>query len=350
MATYHAHPAAGTPLDTPAYLPDAGLDPAVSRSGVSWGAVFAGAAGAASLSLVLLLLGTGLGMTAVSPWASQGASATTIGVATILWLSFTQLAASGIGGYLAGRLRTRWSGVHGDEVYFRDTAHGFLAWSVATLLTAGLLSSAVGSIVGAGAQAGATVAQGAMAGTAAAGAGAAAARADAQDEGRGGTGYFVDALFRQDPAAQPAAAAAPAAPTPAPTDPAAPAVVAPAPAPAAMPAGPAERSPAAVNAEVTRIFVHGLRAGTLPADDRVYLGRLVAQRTGMPQPEAEKRVADTYAKAQAALKETQAKAQQAADDARKASAWGALWLVVSLFVGAFVASYAAIHGGRQRDL
>ena len=347
MATYHAHPAAGTPLDAPAYLPDAGLDPAASRSGVSWGAVFAGAAGAASLSLVLLLLGTGLGMTAVSPWASQGASATAIGVATILWLSFTQLAASGIGGYLAGRLRTRWSGVHGDEVYFRDTAHGFLAWSVATLLTAGLLSSAVGSIVGAGAQAGATVAQGAMAGTA-----AAAARADAQDEGRGGTGYFVDALFRQDPAAQPAAAAAaaPAAPTPAPTDPAAPAVVAPAPAPAAMPAGPAERSPAAVNAEVARIFVHGLRAGTLPADDRVYLGRLVAQRTGMPQPEAEKRVADTYAKAQAALKETQAKAQQAADDARKASAWGALWLVVSLFVGAFVASYAAIHGGRQRDL
>ena len=122
-----------------------------SRSGVSWGAIFAGAAGAASLSLILLVLGTGLGMSSVSPWAHQGASAGAIGLAAILWLSFTQIAASGMGGYLAGRLRTKWAGVHTDEVYFRDTAHGFLAWSVATLLTAALLSSVVGSIVGAGA-------------------------------------------------------------------------------------------------------------------------------------------------------------------------------------------------------
>ncbi len=132
-----------------------------SGSGVAWGAIFAGAVGAASLSLVLLLLGTGLGLSTISPWASQGASATAIGVATILWITFTQLAASGAGGYLAGRLRTKWAGVHTDEVYFRDTAHGFLAWAVATLLTAALLTSAVGSIVGAGAQAGASVAGGA---------------------------------------------------------------------------------------------------------------------------------------------------------------------------------------------
>ena len=63
-------------------------------------------------------------------------------------LTFTQLAASGMGGYLAGRLRTKWAGIHTDEVYFRDTAHGFLAWAVATLLTATLLTSAVGSILG----------------------------------------------------------------------------------------------------------------------------------------------------------------------------------------------------------
>ena len=126
--------------------------------GVCWGAIFAGAAGAAALSLLLLILGVGLGLSSVSPWASEGVSAETFGFSTILWLTFTQLAASGMGGYLAGRLRARWSSVHTDEVYFRDTAHGFLAWSIATLLTAGVLGSAVGTILTGGAKAGAAVA------------------------------------------------------------------------------------------------------------------------------------------------------------------------------------------------
>ena len=75
-------------------------------SGVSWGAILAGAAAAAALSLILLILGTGLGLSSVSPWAGQGASAIAFGLTTIAWLTFTQLAASGMGGYLAGRLRT----------------------------------------------------------------------------------------------------------------------------------------------------------------------------------------------------------------------------------------------------
>jgi hypothetical protein len=93
---------------------------AASASAVSWGAIFAGAAAAAALSLILLLLGTGLGLSSVSPWANEGVSATALSVSTILWLTFTQLAASAMGGYLAGRLRTKWVSVHGDEVYFRD--------------------------------------------------------------------------------------------------------------------------------------------------------------------------------------------------------------------------------------
>ena len=111
-------------------------------SGVSWSAILAGAAAAAALSLILLVLGTGLGLSSMSPWSNQGASASAVGVSTILWLTFTQLAASGMGGYLAGRLRTKWASVHTDEVYFRDTAHGFLAWAVATIVTAAALSSA----------------------------------------------------------------------------------------------------------------------------------------------------------------------------------------------------------------
>ncbi|RYF80325.1 MAG: hypothetical protein EOO29_14320, partial [Comamonadaceae bacterium] len=92
-------------------------DPALAASGVSWGAIFAGAVGAASLSLILLLLGTGLGFSSMSPWSNRGADAAAIGIAAIAWLSFTQIAASGMGGYLAGRLRSKWAGIHGDEVY-----------------------------------------------------------------------------------------------------------------------------------------------------------------------------------------------------------------------------------------
>lgn len=119
-------------------------------SAVAWGAVIAGAIGAAALSLVLLLLGTGLGLAVISPWASRGISDEAAGVSTILWVTVVQLLASGLGGYLAGRLRTRWTSVHTDEVFFRDTAHGFLAWSVATLLMATVLSSAVGTAIGMG--------------------------------------------------------------------------------------------------------------------------------------------------------------------------------------------------------
>ncbi|WP_198411257.1 hypothetical protein [Marinimicrobium alkaliphilum] len=117
-------------------------------SAVSWSAILAGAAGAAALSLILLLLGTGLGFSVVSPWAMEGAGATAVGFGMILWLTCTQLAASGLGGYLAGRLRTKWPAVQTDEVFFRDTAHGFLSWAVASLVTAAVLGSAVGAIVG----------------------------------------------------------------------------------------------------------------------------------------------------------------------------------------------------------
>ncbi|HSX62275.1 MAG TPA: hypothetical protein VLF18_18990, partial [Tahibacter sp.] len=130
-------------------------------SAVSWGAVLAGAAGAASLSLILAFLGFGLGMSSISPWSGQGAGAEALGIGSIAWITLTQIAAAALGGYLAGRLRTRWLSTHADEVYFRDTAHGFLAWSIATLATAALLASAIGNVVSVGAKAGAAAAGGA---------------------------------------------------------------------------------------------------------------------------------------------------------------------------------------------
>jgi hypothetical protein len=134
--------------------------PATSSSAVSWGAIFAGAAAAASLSLILLMLGAGLGLTSVSPWESRGLDAGTVGIAAIAWLTFTQIVASGMGGYLSGRLRTKWVDTQRDEVYFRDTAHGFLTWAVAALISAALLTSTVGSIVGGSAKIAGTVAGG----------------------------------------------------------------------------------------------------------------------------------------------------------------------------------------------
>lgn len=119
-----------------------------TSTAVSWAAIFAGAAGAAALSLLLVILGTGLGFTNLSPWVMDNTSATRIGFVAIVWLSFTQLAASGLGGYLAGRLRTKWTLVHTDEVYFRDTSHGFLTWAVASLLTVLILTLVAGSIAG----------------------------------------------------------------------------------------------------------------------------------------------------------------------------------------------------------
>lgn len=293
-----------------------------SPSAVSWGAIVAGAAAAAALSLILLILGTGLGLSSVSPWSQDGMGAAAFGISTILWVTFTQLVASGLGGYMAGRLRTKWSDVHSDEAYFRDTAHGFLAWAVATLATAALLTSVIGAIVTGGVKAGASVVGGVATTAAAATAGGAAAAGSElakSEPGSGPMGYFVDSLFRPDAIAT------------------------------ATSKGTANSQTGASLAEVSRIFLNTIRSDALPAEDVRYVGQLVAQRTGMSQQDAEIRVTETYARMQAKLQEVETAAKAAVDKGRKASAYAALWLFVSLLIGAFVASFAATYGGRQRD-
>jgi hypothetical protein len=280
--------------------------------------VFAGAAAAAALSLILLLLGTGLGLSSVSPWASEGIDAGTFGVSSILWITFMQLAASAVGGYLAGRLRTKWTDVQLDEVYFRDTAHGLLAWAVATLGTAALLTSVIGSILGGGVQAGASLAGGAAPAAVAGGATVAGSEAE-PGEADGPMAYFVDSLFRADAGTRRSDAIPP------------------------------EQSAASLG-EVTRIVGNGIRTGSLPEDDVEYVGQVIAERTGVPQQQAEQRVREVFANLQNALAEAEAAAREAADAAREASAYAALWLFISLLAGAFTASWMATFGGRQRDL
>src|ERR1700689_1361030 len=146
-----------------------------AASATSWGAIVAGAGPAAASTLILIVLGGGLGLAAVSPWYHSGASAATVGVAAIAWLIVVQWLSSAMGGYIAGRLRTKWTGLHSDEVFFRDTAHGFLAWCLASVAGAVLLAGA-GAITLGGVTAGA--------------AGAAVGHSTDQSD------YFVDTLFR----------------------------------------------------------------------------------------------------------------------------------------------------------
>ena len=304
----------------------------IDASAVSWSAVLAGATAIAALSLILLMLGVGLGLSSVSPWAQQGISAAAFGLSTILWLGFTQLAASGMGGYLAGRLRTKWTGVHTDETFFRDTAHGFLAWAIASLVTAAFLGSAIGSILGTGVQAGAAAIGGAAttaSTVAASGAGAVAAKANGNGNGNGSmadpTAYFVDSLFRGEPSAAPASTGV-------------------------RPEGASgDRAAPPPIAEVTRIFAINVGKSTLPPQDVEYIGNLIARHTGLTEQEAEQRVTDTYATLYSTAQKAQATATVAADKARKAAAYGALWLFVSLLSGAFIASLGATIGGRQRN-
>ena len=274
-------------------------------SGVSWGAVIGGAFAGAALSIILLALGAGLGLSSVSPWSNEGASASAVGTATIIWLIVMQIAASGLGGYLAGRLRTKWVNVHTDEVFFRDTAHGFLVWAVAMVITASFLTSAATSMVGGAAKASATVLS--KAGGAAAAAGAATAN-PAEGSALDTIGYFVDPLFRSD-----------------------------------MPKP--DVNDAMVRAETGRILVNGLRQKDMPPADKTYLAKLVAAKTGLSQADAEKRVDDVIAQARRAAEDV----KQAADAARKAAAHLSLWTFIALLIGAFCASYAATIGGRQRD-
>jgi hypothetical protein len=120
----------------------------VQTSGVSWAAIAAGAVVAAALTLALVALGVGLGLSAVSPWSGSGVGETTFKLGSGVWLVATAMIASSVGGYLAARLRTRWVGVHNNEVFFRDTAHGLITWASAMVLTAAALGSATNSIMG----------------------------------------------------------------------------------------------------------------------------------------------------------------------------------------------------------
>jgi hypothetical protein len=275
-----------------------------SKSGISWGPIIGGAVAATGVSLILITFGSGLGLTMVSPWSGESSSAATVGITAAIWLVVVQWLSAALGGYLTGRLRTKWASVHTDEVFFRDTAHGLVSWAVATLFVAGFLASSLSSLAGAGAQP-----VGSAATTATVGA---ASTSDGPDNGSASaaTAYFTDALLRpQQVSAR------------------------------------AQGDDSAATAEVSRILVNGAVAGGVPEADKAYLATIVSARTGLEPEQARGRVDAVLQRIEAAKVAT----QEAADKARKAAATTALVGAISLLVGAFISCAAAAFGGRQRD-
>jgi hypothetical protein len=271
-------------------------------SAASWPAIIAGAFVAASVSLVLLALGSGLGFASISPWPGHGVTATTFAVTTAIWLIVMQWVSSGFGGYITGRLRTRWAGTHTHEVFFRDTAHGLVMWAVATVLVAATLATSLSSAIGGGAHAVSSVASGAEPGTLPSGSTPASAYANAYV-------YGVDKLLRGDGLA-----------------------------------GNGQVS-SDLRAEVLHIVANAWSAGAVPDADRGYLAELVAARTGLSPAAAQKRVDDFLA----ATLDAEKKLKADADAARKAAAQAAIYTALSMLVGAFIASVSAALGGRLRD-
>jgi hypothetical protein len=264
------------------------LDP--TRPGVSWAAIAAGAVAAAALSLLLVAFGAGLGLSAVSPWSDSGISASTFSMGTGIYLCIVAVMSSAIGGYLAGRMRTKITGLDTNEVFFRDTAHGFLAWAFATLIGATALASAT-----------AYLASGSLAGLS----GLSSQSAQATDPAQ----VYVDKLFRTTKAADNTAAVSA-----------------------------AQNSPQ-IGAEILRLWKSDFRKGAdIPSSDRAYMAQVAAARTGMSQADAEKRVDQVVVEAKAD-----------ADDARRAAAHFSFWLTAALLFGAFSASLAAAEGGTLRD-
>jgi hypothetical protein len=254
-------------FDMPGGVAEAGV------AAVSWGAILAGGVAAAAVTLILLAFGAGVGFVVVSPWSATAAS-TTFHLATGLYLVVAAMIASSIGGYLAGRLRRAWAGVHTREVFFRDTAHGFLAWGFATLLSAAALGSAAG----------------ALAGGSASGANHLTGHAPALLD------TYADSLLFGDPAAV---------------------------------RNPAEA--AAARAEVGRLFAASFQSGgSVGTPERSYLAQLVEGRTGVTRAQAEERVSRTIARAKDAL-------DAARKAAAKLSLWLTASLLVGAFSASLAA-------------
>jgi hypothetical protein len=277
-----------------------GSGAAVAPSFVEWGPVVAGALLAAALSFVLLTFGAAIGLSATSPWPSAGLSAKMIASLAVFWTLVQQIGAFMAGGYIAGRMRTRWQETPQHEVEFRDGLHGGLVWAVGVVIGAALIMATAGAVTRTGTE---------IAGK--------AANSVAYSAGNPMDGV-LDTLLR---------------PT---------AVQAPAPGPQA-PATANARAGSTAPAETTRATIGRILAtsvanGNLSTENKAYLVQLVSQQTGLPPQEVETRVTNAVTAVREEI-----------DKARRATILTGLVTAISLIVSFGAAWWAALKGGQHRD-
>jgi hypothetical protein len=272
---------------------------------VEWGAVLAGAFLAAAISFVLLTFGAAIGLSATSPWPNSGASAKLIATLAVLWAMMQQIGAFMVGGYVAGRMRSRWHEPTQHEVEFRDGLHGGLVWAVGIVIGAALALATAGAAAKTGID---------VAGKAA---GVTALSTTEPMEA------VLDSMLRPTTVAQATSTSTPpAAATPAPT-------------------ASRARSTASsdeTRSEMARILASAVASGALSDQNRTYLAQVVAQRSGLSQQEAERRVNEAFTAA-----------REAADKARKAAILTGFVTAASLIISFGAAWWAAIRGGQHRD-
>jgi hypothetical protein len=255
------------------------------RSYIDWPAVIAGTVIAAAISLILLTFGTAIGLSMTSPYAGEGVSRNLFAIILGIWVVWVIVSSNIAGGYVAGRMRRRIGDATEDESDVRDGIHGATMWGLGVLVAAALTLGGVSGLAIGG-----------------------AAVASASGGGGNAVGYTVDEMFRTTGGEGPA--------------------------------GVANNSAAmfAAKREVTRILARGTAGQPISDADKAYVSRLVAQRTGLSQSDAEARVNNSLASA-----------KRTADATRKAGVISGFVLAAALLAGGAAACWSAILGGRHRD-
>ncbi|MGO4670709.1 hypothetical protein [Bosea sp. 2RAB26] len=272
-------------------VPPPALRGASTGSYLEWSAIFGGAVLSAAITTIMAAFGSAIGLSLVSADTARSSGLTALTIAAGLWAIWITVSACSAGGYFAGRMRRPVTDASDHERHVRDGAHGLVVWAAGALIVAMIASS---SLLGA--------AKTAATGAAAATGGAAALISQQVDP----LGSALDSVMRSTGTTPPTAG---------------------------------ERE------EASRIFMTGLTSGKLDQADRDYIATRVAARMNIPQPEAQKKVDDAFAKLQQA-KET---AKQAAERARKAAVITAFMTAAVLLLGAAAAWMAAQLGGKHRD-
>ncbi|MGH6769486.1 MAG: hypothetical protein ACRECO_10760 [Xanthobacteraceae bacterium] len=277
MTDVYRAPAA--PTVAPATAADGPVPtPGGPLSYIHWGPVFAGAVLAAAVFYVLMTFAAAVGLAVASPSPTWRDTSVGLAILSGVWLLVVALGSYGLGGYLAGRVRSSWS-TGADEIEFRDGAHGLLVWALASVI-GGVLIGASATLLA-----------------------SATTTSTANQRGTSTEPAYLavelDRLFRSQKRTEPVEPE--------------------------------------VRAEAGRILLSGIGRDVRP-DDRTHLVRLVSARTGLAQPEADKRVAQVLAETRQAGRRT-----------RASGIIIGFMTAASLALGAVAAWFAAGVGGRHRD-